>query len=271
MNMLPLPKKPFVGDVKKWIDTGSYALNALLSGSIFKGFPANKIVGYIGLESTGKTFFVLSTCKNFLDENANNSVFYFETENALTTEILEGRKIDLNRFAIMPVSTVQEFKTQALRIADYIVKYKKKDKINPLFVLDSLGNLSTSKEMEDSESGAETKDMTRAQSLKATFRVITLKLGMGNIPMLLTNHVYAKIGAGPYAGNEQSGGSGSKYASSITVNLTKAKEKDGDEHIGSVITCTIVKSRLTKEGLKVKALIKFNGRIRQILWVIRPC
>jgi hypothetical protein len=54
MNMLPLPKKPFVGDVKKWIDTGSYALNALLSGSIFKGFPANKIVGYIGLESTGK-------------------------------------------------------------------------------------------------------------------------------------------------------------------------------------------------------------------------
>lgn len=41
-----------VGEIKGWVDSGSYALNALLSGSIYRGFPSNKIVGFIGEEST---------------------------------------------------------------------------------------------------------------------------------------------------------------------------------------------------------------------------
>lgn len=120
-------------------------------------------------------------------------MIYFETENALTKDILSGRGIDLSRFVHLPVATVQEFKNQALKIVDE--KLKEKDQSPFLFVLDSLGNLSTNKEMEDSAAGSDTRDMTRAQIIKATFRVLALKLGMANVPMIFTNHVYAKIGA----------------------------------------------------------------------------
>lgn len=245
------------GDVSTWVDTGSYTLNAIISGSIFKGLPSNKIICFAGPESTGKTYFTLAACKNFQDSNPEAVVICFETEAALTKEMLISRGIDLNRFAIFPVATVQEFKNQCLRIVE---KCLEQDKATPiLIVLDSLGNLSTSKEMEDSAKGEETRDMTRAQIIKASFRVLSLKLGAAKIPMLITNHVYDNIGGGPYAAKEQSGGSGPRYAASIILGLTKAKEKDGDEHIGSIITCTAIKSRLTREGLKVKCLIRFNG------------
>lgn len=150
------------------------------------------------------TFFTLAACKNFLEMNPTGAVVYFETENALTKEILAGRGIALDRFVHLPVATVQEFKNQALRIVDE--KLKDKEDMPLLFILDSLGNLSTNKEMEDSAAGSDTKDMTRAQTIKAAFRVLALKLGMANIPMIFTNHVYDKIGAGPYAGKEQGGG-----------------------------------------------------------------
>ena len=248
------------GEINGWVDSGSYALNALISGSIFRGFPSNKIVGFVGVESTGKTFFTLAACKNFMEKNPTGIVVYFETENALTQDMLKGRGLDLSRFAHVPVATVQEFINQALRIVDEKVTERDSSGDIPiLFVLDSLGNLSTNKEMEDSAAGSDTKDMTRAQIIKAAFRVLSLKMGMANIPMIFTNHVYDKIGAGPYAGKEQGGGSGSKYAASLTVNLTKAKEKSGDEVIGSAITCTLIKSRLVKEQTKLKVLIRFNG------------
>ena len=190
------------GEITGWVDSGSYALNALLSGSLYKGFPSNKIVGFVGTEATGKTFYTLAACKNYLDKNPKGVVVYFETENALTREILSERNIDLSRFVHLPVATVQEFKNQSLRIVDE--KLQDKEDLPLLFVLDSLGNLSTTKEMEDSAAGSETKDMTRAQIIKAAFRVLSLKLGMANIPLLFTNHVYDKMGL--YAGKEQGGG-----------------------------------------------------------------
>jgi len=198
-DIIALTKNPYAniaenaicGEISGWIDSGSYAMNALLSGSIFKGFPSNKIVGFIGAESTGKTFYVLAACKNFLEKNPNGIVVYFETENALTKEILFSRGIILNRFVHLPVATVQEFKNQAIQIIEE--KLKDKEDQPMMFVLDSLGNLSTSKEMEDSVAGSEIKDMTRAQIIKAAFRVLALKMGMANVSLLFTNHVYDKI------------------------------------------------------------------------------
>ena len=68
------------GDCESFVDTGSYILNALISGSIFGGLPANKITALAGESSTGKTFFALSICKHFLNSNPDAQVIYFETE-----------------------------------------------------------------------------------------------------------------------------------------------------------------------------------------------
>ena len=199
------------GDTSGYIDTGSYIFNALVSGSIFGGVPSNKITAIAGESSTGKTFFCLGIVQHFLESNPDAGVIYFESESAISRQMIEDRGIDSQRMMIVPVTTVQEFRTQAIKILD---KYMEQKEQKPMmFVLDSLGMLSTSKEIEDSEAGKETRDMTRAQVVKSIFRVLTLKLGKANVPLLVTNHTYDVVGA-YIPTKEMGGGSGLKYAAS---------------------------------------------------------
>ena len=163
------------GDVDSFIDTGSYIFNGLLSGSIYGGLPSNKITAIAGESATGKTYFLMGIVKNFLDADPDAGVIYFESESAITRNMVVDRGIDPKRMVIFPVTTVQEFRTQAIRVIDDYMAQNESDR-KPLFLcLDSLGMLSTTKEVEDTTDGKETRDMTRAQVLKAAFRVLTLK------------------------------------------------------------------------------------------------
>ena len=245
------------GDVDSYIDTGSYIFNALLSGTIHGGLPANKITALAGESATGKTYFLMGMVKNFLDTNPDAGVIYFESESALTKELIVNRGIDPNRMVIMPVTTVQEFRTQAIKVLDtYLVQDESERK--PLFLcLDSLGMLSTTKEVEDTAEGKETRDMTRAQVLKACFRVLTLKLGRAKVPMVVTNHTYDVVGS-MFPQKEMGGGSGLKYAASTIIYLSKKKEKDGTEVVGNIIHCKNHKSRLTVENKMVDVRLTYD-------------
>jgi RecA/RadA recombinase len=117
--------------------------------------------------------------------------------------------------------------------------------------------LSTTKEMEDTAEGKETRDMTRSQIVKAAFRVLTLKLGKAKVPMIMTNHTYDVIGS-MFPQKEMGGGSGLKYAASNIVYLSKRKEKDGKDVIGNVIHCLNYKSRLTKENAKIDVRLTYK-------------
>ncbi len=108
-----------------FVDTGSYILNALISGSIFGGLPSNKITAIAGETGTGKTFFSLSIVKYFLQNNPEAQVIYFETESAIEKNMLSDRGIDIKRVGLVPVSTVQEFRTQSIKIIDSYMKLKK--------------------------------------------------------------------------------------------------------------------------------------------------
>ena len=245
------------GDVDSFIDTGSLAFNALLSGSIYGGMPSNKITAIAGEAATGKTFFALGIVKAFLDKNKDAGVIYFESESALTKDLVESRGIDSKRMVIVPVATVQEFRHQSIKVIDKYLE-QGEDKRKPLmFVLDSLGMLSTTKEMEDTAEGKETRDMTRSQIVKAAFRVLTLKLGKAKVPMIMTNHTYDVIGS-MFPQKEMGGGSGLKYAASNIVYLSKRKEKDGKEIIGNIIHCKNYKSRLTKENALIDVRLTYK-------------
>ena len=245
------------GDVASFIDTGSYIFNGLISGSIHGGLPANKITAIAGESATGKTFFVLGMVKSFLDNNPEANVVYFESESALTKDLIESRGIDSKRIAIMPVTTVQEFRTQSLRVLDSYLELNEADR-KPLFlVLDSLGMLSTTKEIEDTADGKETRDMTRSQVVKAAFRVLTLKLGKAKVPLVITNHTYDVIGS-MFPQKEMGGGSGLKYAASTIVYLSKKKEKDGTDIVGNIIHCKTHKSRLSKENMMVDTRLRYD-------------
>ena len=245
------------GDVDTFIDTGSHIFNAVLSGSIYGGIPSNKITAVAGESATGKTFFVLGMCKSFLDNNPDAGVIYFESESALTKQLIEQRGIDSERMVIMPVTTVQEFRTQALTVLDKYMEQDEADRKPIFLVLDSLGMLSTTKEVEDTADGKETRDMTRAQVLKAAFRVLTLKLGRTKVPMVITNHTYDVVGA-YMPMKEMGGGSGLKYAASTIVYLSKKKEKEGTEVIGNIIHCKTQKSRLSKENMMIDVRLRYE-------------
>ncbi len=219
--------------------------------------PSNKITAIAGEAATGKTFFALGIVKAFLDKHKDAGVIYFESESALTKELVESRGIDSKRMVIVPVATVQEFRHQSIKVIDKYLEQDEKNRKPLMFVLDSLGMLSTTKEMEDTAEGKETRDMTRSQIVKAAFRVLTLKLGKAKVPMIMTNHTYDVIGS-MFPQKEMGGGSGLKYAASNIVYLSKRKEKDGKEIIGNIIHCKNYKSRLTKENALIDVRLTYK-------------
>jgi RecA/RadA recombinase len=245
------------GDVDGYIDTGSYVLNALVSGSLFAGIPNNKITAFAGESATGKTFFVLGAVKRFLDDNPTGGVVYFESESALTKNMIKERGIDAKRTVIVPVATIEEFGTQCAKLLDKYLEQHESERQPLCLVLDSLGMLSTSKEMADTESGSDKRDMTRAPKIRGIFRTLTLKLGRAKVPMFITNHTYDVIGS-YIPMKEMSGGSGLKYAASNILFLSKKKEKDGTEIVGNIIKVANHKSRLTKENKLVEVLVTYD-------------
>ena len=242
-------------DVSGYVDTGSYIFNALCSGSLYGGLPQNKITAIAGESATGKTFFVLGVVRAFLEANPEANVVFFESESAITKDMIEERGIDSTRMVILPVTTVQEFRYQILAVLE---SYENDEERKPLIIcLDSLGMLSTTKEIEDTEAGKETRDMTRAQIVKATFRVLTLKLGKLGVPLILTNHTYDVIGS-MFPQKEMGGGAGLKYAASQIIYLSKKKEKVGTDIVGNIIHCKTYKSRLTKENQMVDVRLSYT-------------
>ena len=240
-----------------FIDTGSYMLNAVVSGSIWGGVPDNKVTAFAGESATGKTFFVLGIVKHFLEQYPDGGVVYYDTEAAVTKGMMEDRGIDTSRVIISEPDTIQKFKTHALKMLEAYEKQPEDKRPRMMFVLDSLGLLSTTKEMEDSLEGKETRDMTKAQMIKAAFRVLTFKLAKVKVPMLVTNHVYEVVGS--YVPTKEiGGGTGLKYAASTIAMLSKKKEKDGDEIVGNIIKVKMYKSRLSKENQQASVLLTYS-------------
>jgi len=284
-------------EVKEWIDTGCYALNAVLSdGDINKGIPKGKRVMISGESGVAKSLFVSIIIKAFLDQTKNAKVVFFESEASTVIEMAKQIGIPDDQILILPVQTVEEFRTQASNIIDKIVEAngkieawnaaakienekavkkakgkkdkpelkKLKDRHEIIMVCDSLGNLGTIAEStiirtdkRSKKGGSQTRDMTRAQLIRGMSRTISLKIAMAQIPFLLVNHTYKVMSE--YAEDETSGGGGVKYMSDISLVLTKAKEKDSaKQQIGIMVTLKTRKSRYMKENKEVKVLISFS-------------
>ena len=248
-----------IDSTERYVDTGSYIFNGLVSGSIYGGVSGNKITAIAGESSTGKTFFSLAVVKNFLDSNPDGYCLYFDTEAAVNKSLLESRGIDLNRVVVINVVTIEEFRSKALKAIDIYLKKDTEERKPCMFVLDSLGMLSTEKEITDALNDKQVRDMTKSQLVKGAFRMLTLKLGQANVPLIVTNHTYDVIGA-YVPTKEMGGGSGLKYAASTIIYLSKKKEKDGKEVIGNIIKAKTHKSRLSKENKQVEIRLYYDER-----------
>ena len=248
-----------IDETERFIDTGSHIFNALVSGSVHGGVSSNKITAIAGETSTGKTYFSLAIVKNFLDTNPDGYCLYFDTEAAITKGLLSSRGIDQNRLVVVNVVTIEEFRSKALRAVDIYLKTEEENRKPCMFVLDSLGMLSTEKEIKDALDDKQVRDMTKSQLVKGAFRMLTLKLGQANIPLIVTNHTYDVIGS-YVPTKEMGGGSGLKYAASTIIYLSKKKEKDKTEVVGNIIKAKTVKSRISRENREVETRLYFDER-----------
>ena len=160
---------------------------------------------------------------------------------------------------VINVVTIEEFRGKALKAVDKYLQMPIDERKPCMFVLDSLGMLSTEKEIRDALDDKQVRDMTKSQLVKGAFRMLTLKLGQANVPLIVTNHTYDVIGA-YVPTKEMGGGSGLKYAASTIIYLSKKKEKDGKEIIGNIIKAKTHKSRLSKENKIAEIRLYYDDR-----------
>lgn len=241
----------------KFIDTGSLALNALCSASLYGGFPDNRMTMIHGPQASGKSFLCLSGVKAFLQENPDGWVLFFDTEFAVDKEFFKKRNIDPTNIMIFQPEHLQDFREKCLKVLNKYEEVDKKDRPPMIVVFDSLGMLPTKKEVEDSAAGNDVRDMTKAQVIRSIFRTITLKMGKLNVAMMTANHSYDAIGS--YVPTKvPSGGGGALYASSLILSVTKKKDKDGNDVVGNIIKVKTDKSRYSKEEQRVELKLNFE-------------
>jgi RecA/RadA recombinase len=231
--------------VDEWIPTGNYLLNAQLSGTLFGGIPNTRSLGLMGDPGTGKSFVCLNVAREA--QKKGYDVIYCDTEGAIDKSTTDKFGIDSGRVRYQPIKTVTEFQTFVSNLLD-LVKKARASGAQPkiLLILDSLGMLSTDKELRDAIEGKNAADMgAKAKELRKLFRVITLDLTQAKIPLVCTNHVYA--GGGYIPTKESSGGDGPIFAMSVISFLSKAQLKEGNSttKTGIIVTSNLKKSRFT--------------------------
>jgi RecA/RadA recombinase len=169
---------------------------------------------------------------------------------------MSTRGIDIHRIVVSEPQTIQQFRHNALQVLERYTEHKN-NRPPMMMVLDSLGQLSTTKEMEDSTEGKETRDMTKAQVIKAAFRTLGLRLSKAQVPMIITNHTYDAVGS--YIPTKvMSGGSGLKYTASTILFLSKKRDKDTEKDEGNLIKVTTQKSRFTKPNKTIEVRLNYT-------------
>ena len=244
-----------VSAITEYISIGNYICNACLTGSLFGGVPNNRSIC-----GTGKTYLLLNIAREA--QKKNIFVIWYDSENAIEKSQLVQFGVDPSKFRYEPVGTVQEFKTNITQTVELLIEKKEQGMNIPkvLFILDSVGNLATQKEIDDAKSGNDKSDMTKAKQIRSIFRILMQKMGVIGGTFAFSNHVYAATDT--YVPTSyQSGGKGLVYGASIILNLSKAKLKEGTDttQTGIIVTAMPEKNRFCKP-VKVKFYISYvNG------------
>jgi RecA/RadA recombinase len=212
-----------LSQVDSWIDTGCLALNTIISGSLYKGIPSGRIIGFSGPQACGKTYIINKIIANA--QKAGRHAVVFDTENAVDKDTAEALGCDPSKIKYCPIETVEQCRNQVSAFLDSVIEKGLKGKF--IIAIDSLGNLVSTKEMNDVAAGKEAMDMgTRAKGLKSMLRVLTLKAAKADVPVIFSNHIYANPGdMYPSLVKQQSGGSGPLYLASVLVQMAVKNEK----------------------------------------------
>lgn len=218
MDVNPLAK------IDEWISTGNYILNAVLSGSLFGGLPNRRSLVLAGEEGTAKTFIAMSIVRQAITMGYHP--IYFDSEGAIDVEFTKRLGVDPSKVRLDVVNTIEQFSHMASKIVEQVDSIKAKGETPPklMVVLDSLGNMTSAKEKEDTVKGSDKRDMTKQQAIRKLFRVNGIDFARLGIPFIIVAHTYDSMSM--FSPKEISGGGGVKYNASIILALGKGSLKD---------------------------------------------
>jgi RecA/RadA recombinase len=236
---------------KDQIQTQIPAMNVALSGELDGGFVPGLTL-WCGPSKHFKSMFSLIMAKSYMDKYPDAVMIFYDCEFGTPTAYFTSLQIDTNRILHVPVMNMEEFKFDVIKQLENL---DRGDRV--IFVVDSLGNMSSKKEMEDAIEGKSVQDMSRAKQMKSIFRMITPYLNRLDVPMVAVNHIYMEQGLYPKA--IVSGGTGVYLSADNIYILGRQQEKEGTEVIGYNFIINVEKSRYVREKSKIPVCVKYEG------------
>jgi RecA/RadA recombinase len=243
-----------------WIDTGSYVLNAIVSGSIHGGIPKGRVTMMGGESMTGKTLFVLKILANAQKEGLIPVIF--DTENAVDPEGAERIGLDISKVKYVPCVTIEQTRNALFKFLTAVKEKGLEGKF--IIAIDSLGNLQS--ELEHSRMGKDStsSDMgTKARAMKSLMQTCTNLGATTQTTILCTNHVYDDPAAMfPSIEKHMPGGKSIVYLPSVTIQLARKPVKsDG----GKTMDAETAVGQKNYAGIIIRALTRKNRFIKQYL------
>lgn len=239
---------------KEYVSTDVPAINIAFSGKLDGGFTSGVTV-LAGPSKHFKTSFALLAAKAYMDKYKDSVCLFYDSEFGTPQAYFDSFGIDKSRVLHTPITDIEQLKFDVMKQMDGI---KRGDKV--IFVVDSIGNLASKKEVEDALSEKSVGDMTRAKQLKSIFRMVTPHLNLKDLPMVVVNHIYMEQGA-MYPKAIVSGGTGIYYSADTIWIIGRSQEKEGTEVTGYNFNINIEKSRFTREKSKIPVTVMHKGGI----------
>jgi RecA/RadA recombinase len=269
-NVSILSDELYAAKTTTFIDSGSYILNALLSASIFKGISGNKITSFAGDSGVGKSYVSLSIAGNFIRNNPDGIVIYCDSESAITEQMYKDHGLVGDNIIVLEPNSVEKYRSIVTKLLSSYKETHKSQRPKMMFVLDSLSNLASERELSTSADIDASADMGyRTKMIKATFRIIGLELAKLNIPLICTHHCYDSMNS-YIPGKVMSGGTSLRYLSSQIIFLTKKLDKDIKTKLSSGIflTANLDKSRSTIEKSKAQFYVSYKHGLNKYYGLI---
>ena len=274
-------------EVKDFLDTGSLALNRVLTGDIHKGIPVGRITTLFGQSGSGKSLIAANTAALALKNNLIDVVYIFDSEGGTLVSIFKQHGVDMSKVNHIPVASIEQCSTKMLQTYDMLVKARQEyladpdnnDNVRALCILDSYGALAADKLMNDAVNKDKTSmDMGIGAKLKNNMmRGLMMRVVQSNATLLIVNHEYQDPSA-MFASkvHAMAGGLGIQFASHVILQMEKLLVKAADTEFmtglerddasvgffkGNKMKAFVVKNRVCKPAYSAVMFIDFNTGI----------
>lgn len=280
--------------ITDYYDTGSMALNRVISGNVNLGLPAGRITTIFGPSQSGKSLIAAQTVKNAFEQDKIDVCYWVDSEGG-GAQILENFGVDLEKVEYIPVADVEEATVSLVKIYDTLTQAHKEweedpknnDKIRAIVVLDSFGALASSKMITDAvDKDKMVPDMgAAAKARNSLMRALMMRVVKSDAALIVINHEYQNPGAMFTSKvHSMAGGLGVEYASHVILQASKLLVKDGDvefatgkekdgNHVGFYkgnrmrFFCT--KNRVIKPAFEADVYIDFDTGISKYDGIIQ--